>query len=163
MDVEMNDAINPDLSTLPPNPIQSDLAPQHTPVPQPHPTYALQNQGTPNQQQRPLQPHPTPPQHQQQPSQPTPQVQTPQQQQQQSHPPQPQSQPPSRNSPHPASAPQSAPVHPNPHGSSTRVYLNQNVTPHLLEAMKHLATQQPDKPLKWLSEFLAQKSAEIEG
>lgn len=44
-----------------------------------------------------------------------------------------------RNSPHPT-APQSAPLHANPHGSPTRVYLNQNVTPHLLEAMKHLVT-----------------------
>ncbi|KAH9879143.1 hypothetical protein J1614_002580 [Plenodomus biglobosus] len=68
----------------------------------------------------------------------------------------------SRNSPHP-SAPTQAPTQPIPHGSPTRVYLNQNVTPHLLEAMKHLATTEPDKPLKWLSEFLAQKSAEIEG
>ncbi|KAF2132820.1 hypothetical protein P153DRAFT_393772 [Dothidotthia symphoricarpi CBS 119687] len=68
----------------------------------------------------------------------------------------------SRNSPHP-SAPQQAPTQPIPHGSPTRIYLNQRVTPHLLEAMKHLATTEPDKPLKWLSEFLAQKSAEIEG
>jgi COMPASS component SDC1 len=29
--------------------------------------------------------------------------------------------------------------------------------------MKHLATQEPEKPLKWLSEFLAAKSAEVEG
>jgi len=43
------------------------------------------------------------------------------------------------------------------------VYLNQHVTPHLLEAMKNLATLEPEKPLKWLSEYLAQKSAEIEG
>jgi COMPASS component SDC1 len=43
------------------------------------------------------------------------------------------------------------------------VYLNQNVTPHLLEAMKHLATNEPEKPLKFLSEFLANKSREIEG
>jgi COMPASS component SDC1 len=68
----------------------------------------------------------------------------------------------SRNSPHP-SAPAQAPSQPIPHGSPTRVYLNQNVTPHLLEAMKHLATTEPDKPLKWLSEYLAMKSAEIEG
>ncbi|CAE7000444.1 Dpy-30 multi-domain protein [Pyrenophora teres f. teres] len=66
----------------------------------------------------------------------------------------------SRNSPHP---PAQAPTQPIPHGSPTRVYLNQHVTPHLLEAMKHLATTEPDKPLKWLSEFLANKSAEIEG
>ncbi|KAF1359553.1 hypothetical protein EJ07DRAFT_155982 [Lizonia empirigonia] len=68
----------------------------------------------------------------------------------------------SRNSPHP-SAPQQAPTQPIPHGSPTRVYLNQHVTPHLLEAMKHLATTEPEKPLKFLSEFLAMKSAEIEG
>ncbi|KAF2627788.1 hypothetical protein BU25DRAFT_490960 [Macroventuria anomochaeta] len=68
----------------------------------------------------------------------------------------------SRNSPHPT-APQQAPTQPVPHGSPTRVYLNQHVTPHLLEAMKHLATNEPEKPLKFLSEFLAMKSAEIEG
>ncbi|KAF2636180.1 hypothetical protein P280DRAFT_522425 [Massarina eburnea CBS 473.64] len=66
-----------------------------------------------------------------------------------------------RNSPHlGASQPPSQPY---PHGSPTRVYLNQHVTPHLLEAMKHLATNEPEKPLKFLSEFLAQKSAELEG
>ena len=68
----------------------------------------------------------------------------------------------SRNSPHP-SGPQQAPTQPIPHGSPTRVYLNQHVTPHLLEAMKHLAMNEPEKPLKFLSEFLAMKSAEIEG
>ncbi|KAF2013495.1 hypothetical protein BU24DRAFT_424503 [Aaosphaeria arxii CBS 175.79] len=68
-----------------------------------------------------------------------------------------------RNSPHPSSGPQAPPTHAIPHGSPTRVYLNQNVTPHLLEAMKHLITIEPEKPLKWLSEFLAQKSLEIEG
>jgi COMPASS component SDC1 len=46
-----------------------------------------------------------------------------------------------RNSPHP-SAPSQAPTQPWPHGSPTRVYLNQHVTPHLLEAMKHLATNE---------------------
>ncbi|KAJ5026565.1 hypothetical protein J3E72DRAFT_418495 [Bipolaris maydis] len=66
----------------------------------------------------------------------------------------------SRNSPHPTAQ---APTQPIPHGSPTRVYLNQHVTPYLLEAMKHLATQEPEKPLKWLSEFLAKKSAEVEG
>jgi COMPASS component SDC1 len=69
----------------------------------------------------------------------------------------------SRNSPHPSAPAQQAPTQPIPHGSPTRVYLNQNVTPHLLEAMKHLATTEPEKPLKWLSEFLAMKSAELEG
>ncbi|KAH7076928.1 hypothetical protein BKA63DRAFT_565296 [Paraphoma chrysanthemicola] len=69
----------------------------------------------------------------------------------------------SRNSPHPSAPVQQAPTQPIPHGSPTRVYLNTHVTPHLLEAMKHLATTEPEKPLKWLSEFLAAKSAEIEG
>ncbi|THW70077.1 hypothetical protein D6C82_04706 [Aureobasidium pullulans] len=55
------------------------------------------------------------------------------------------------------------PEKPHPHGSSTRVYLNQMVTPHLLEGMKYLAAYEPDKPLKWLSEFLAKRSAETEG
>jgi COMPASS component SDC1 len=72
--------------------------------------------------------------------------------------------PSSRASPHPsAQAQQQPPVHPIPHGSPTRVYLNQHVTPHLLEAMKHLVTAEPEKPLLWLSEFLAGKSREIEG
>jgi len=43
------------------------------------------------------------------------------------------------------------------------VYINQNVTPHLLEGMKYLAAYEPEKPLKWLSEFLAKRSAEVEG
>lgn len=57
---------------------------------------------------------------------------------------------------------QELPTQPNPHGSQTRVYLNQNVTPHLLEGMKKLALLEPEKPLKWLSDFLAEKSREYE-
>lgn len=41
------------------------------------------------------------------------------------------------------------PSQPNPHGSPTRVYLNQNVTPHLLEAMKHLAVHEYADPMKF--------------
>ncbi|KAF1997622.1 hypothetical protein P154DRAFT_622329 [Amniculicola lignicola CBS 123094] len=70
---------------------------------------------------------------------------------------------PSRNSPHPPSIQPSVPTYASPHGSSTRVYLNQNVTPYLLEGMKHLVTSEPEKPLKWLSEYLAMRSLEIEG
>ena len=55
------------------------------------------------------------------------------------------------------------PDKPAAHGSPTRVYINQNVTPHLLEGMKYLAAYEPERPLKWLSEFLARKSAEVEG
>ncbi|KAG8627199.1 hypothetical protein KVT40_004682 [Elsinoe batatas] len=61
----------------------------------------------------------------------------------------------------PASIP--LPEKPAAHGAPTRVYLNQNVTPHLLEGMKYLAAYEPEKPLKWLSEFLAKRSGEIEG
>jgi len=80
-------------------------------------------------------------------------------------PPQPHSRthtPPARSSPHPppAAAP---PSQANPHGSPTRIFLNQNVTPYLLEGMKHLAVNEPEKPLKWLSEFLEKKSKEVEG
>ncbi|KAL1303659.1 hypothetical protein AAFC00_007014 [Neodothiora populina] len=55
------------------------------------------------------------------------------------------------------------PDRPSAHGSPTRVYLNQMVTPHLLEGMKYLAAYEPEKPLLWLSEFLAKRSAECEG
>jgi COMPASS component SDC1 len=48
------------------------------------------------------------------------------------------------------------------HGSPTRVLLNSRVTPHVLEGIKHVATNEPEKPLKWLSEFLARKSEELE-
>ncbi|KAK8218462.1 hypothetical protein HDK77DRAFT_19967 [Phyllosticta capitalensis] len=50
-----------------------------------------------------------------------------------------------------------------PHGAPTRVYLNTHVTPHLLEAMKKLVAVEPEKPLEWLSKFLAEKSKEVEG
>lgn len=70
--------------------------------------------------------------------------------------------PPTRPSSIPPSA-SAAPDNAYQHGSSTRVYLNQKVTPHLLEGMKHLAAVEPEKPLKWLSEFLARRSAETEG
>ncbi|KAF1992606.1 hypothetical protein K402DRAFT_388254 [Aulographum hederae CBS 113979] len=70
-----------------------------------------------------------------------------------------------RNSPHPPSAHASQPLpsQPSAHGSNTRVYLNQNVTPHLLEGMKYLAAYEPEKPLRWLAEFLANRSREVEG
>lgn len=45
----------------------------------------------------------------------------------------------SRNSPHPT-GPAQIPVHATLHGAPTRQYLNQHVTPHLLEAMKQLVT-----------------------
>ncbi|KAK5172014.1 uncharacterized protein LTR77_003651 [Saxophila tyrrhenica] len=59
--------------------------------------------------------------------------------------------------------PVAKPDKPVAHGGPTRQYLNQNVTPHLLEAMKHLAAYEPEKPLLWLSEFLKDRSREVEG
>ena len=47
-------------------------------------------------------------------------------------------------------------------GSPTRMYVNQKVTPALLEGMKYVASRQPDKPLKWLGEFLLKRSEELE-
>lgn len=55
------------------------------------------------------------------------------------------------------------PGKPVPHGGPTRQYLNQNITPHLLEGMKYVAAYEPEKPLQWLSEFLAERSKEVEG
>lgn len=55
------------------------------------------------------------------------------------------------------------PEKPVAHGGPTRQFLNQNVTPHLLEGMKYLAVYEPEKPLLWLSEFLKDRSKEIEG
>ncbi|EON62095.1 hypothetical protein W97_01314 [Coniosporium apollinis CBS 100218] len=70
---------------------------------------------------------------------------------------------PARGSPHPAAAPIAPPTQPTLHGSPTRVYLNQHVTPYLLEGMKRLAIEEPEKPLRWLAEFLAARSREVEG
>ncbi|KAF2403816.1 hypothetical protein EJ06DRAFT_527420 [Trichodelitschia bisporula] len=99
------------------------------------------------------------------PTEPSPQPQPQPQQQLQAQPqPQPSSQPPTaRGSPHPSTPAPAPPPQPNHYGSQTRVYLNQKVTPHLLEGMKHLAVYEPEKPLQWLSEFLAQRSREMEG
>ncbi|KAK3208567.1 hypothetical protein GRF29_77g1151832 [Pseudopithomyces chartarum] len=66
-----------------------------------------------------------------------------------------------RNSPHP-SGPAQVPVHAMLHGAPARQYLNSHVTPHLLEGMKHLVTLEPEKPLEFLSKYLAQKSLELE-
>ncbi|KAK5677709.1 hypothetical protein LTS10_009592 [Elasticomyces elasticus] len=64
-----------------------------------------------------------------------------------------------------ASIPPPPPVRTQPvaHGGPTRQFLNQHITPHLLEGMKYVAMQEPDKPLLWLSEFLRDRSKEVEG
>ena len=58
--------------------------------------------------------------------------------------------------------PVAKPDKPVAHGGPTRQYLNQNVTPHLLEAMKYLAAHEPEKPLLWLSEFMRDRSSKVE-
>jgi len=67
-----------------------------------------------------------------------------------------------RNPPPAASTP-AMPVEAQQHGAPTRRYLNTKVTASLLEGMKKLAKEQPEDPLRVLSEFLAQKSRELEG
>ena len=63
----------------------------------------------------------------------------------------------------PASVAPSRPAQPVAHGGPTRQYLNQRLTPHLLEGMKYIAMNEPEKPLLWLSEFLKDRSKEVEG
>jgi len=41
--------------------------------------------------------------------------------------------------------------------------MNTKVTPSLLEGMKWVARNEPEKPLKWLGEYLLARSREIEG
>ncbi|KAM3419857.1 hypothetical protein BST61_g3186 [Cercospora zeina] len=59
--------------------------------------------------------------------------------------------------------PPARPERPVAHGGPTRQYLNTNVTPHLLEGMKYLVVYEPEKPLEWLSNFLKERSKEVEG
>lgn len=59
--------------------------------------------------------------------------------------------------------PSARPEKPVAHGGPTRQFLNQNITPHLLEGMKHLAVYEPEKPLLWLADFLRDRSKEVEG
>lgn len=59
--------------------------------------------------------------------------------------------------------PSARPEKPVAHGGPTRQFLNQNITPHLLEGVKYLAVYEPEKPLLWLADFLRDRSKEIEG
>lgn len=53
------------------------------------------------------------------------------------------------------------PVHEMVGGSSVRKYLNQYVTPHLLEGLKYVAKDKPEDPLYELGQFLIKRSAEL--
>ncbi|KAK4550056.1 hypothetical protein LTR36_003023 [Oleoguttula mirabilis] len=59
--------------------------------------------------------------------------------------------------------PSARPDKPVAHGGPTRQFLNQAITPHLLEGMKYLAVYEPEKPLLWLADFLRDRSKEVEG
>lgn len=54
------------------------------------------------------------------------------------------------------------PIHEIVGGSTVRQYLNKNLTKHVLEGLRDIATTQPDKPLQQLGEFLIQRSKELE-
>ncbi|KAI9838436.1 MAG: hypothetical protein M1837_002491 [Sclerophora amabilis] len=57
----------------------------------------------------------------------------------------------------------SVPIRAVEHGAPFRRYLNTKVTPTLLEGMKQLALEQPKDPLKYLGDYLLQRSNELEG
>ncbi|CCF60607.1 hypothetical protein KAFR_0K02510 [Kazachstania africana CBS 2517] len=46
-------------------------------------------------------------------------------------------------------------------GSQTRRYLNDKVTPYLLDGMRLIAVEQPEDPLKRLGEYLIEQSEKI--
>ncbi|KAI5786454.1 hypothetical protein DFH27DRAFT_259563 [Peziza echinospora] len=50
-----------------------------------------------------------------------------------------------------------------PGGAPARQYINENVTPYLLEGMKMLVREQPSDPLKVLGEWLIEQNSRING
>ena len=53
------------------------------------------------------------------------------------------------------------PVHEVVGGSSVRQYLNKYLTQHLLEGLRDVSKNKPEDPLKYLGEFLIQRSNQI--
>ena len=47
-------------------------------------------------------------------------------------------------------------------GAPARQYLNEFVTPYLLDAMKKLVKARPEKPLEWLGKYLIEESTRIQ-
>ncbi|RAO69292.1 uncharacterized protein BHQ10_005304 [Talaromyces amestolkiae] len=47
-------------------------------------------------------------------------------------------------------------------GAPARIYLNEKITPYLLDGLKDIAREQPQNPLKVLGEYLIKKSNEVE-
>lgn len=64
---------------------------------------------------------------------------------------------------HPDPAPTQFPKTAAPNGAPARRYINERITPHLLDGLKIIAKEQPDDPLRILGEYLLQKSRELEG
>lgn len=53
------------------------------------------------------------------------------------------------------------PVHEVVGGSSVRQYLNKHLTQHLLDGLRDVSKNKPEDPLKYLGEFLIQRSNQI--
>lgn len=53
------------------------------------------------------------------------------------------------------------PVHEVVGGSSVRQYLNKHLTQHVLEGLRDVSKDKPEDPLKYLGEFLIQRSNQI--
>ncbi|MCJ1328852.1 hypothetical protein MMC10_005529 [Thelotrema lepadinum] len=54
------------------------------------------------------------------------------------------------------------PTQATPHGAPTRRYMNEKITRHLLEGMKRVAIERPRQPLRFLGEFLLERSRQVE-
>lgn len=52
------------------------------------------------------------------------------------------------------------PIHEYIGGSSIRKYLNEHITKHLMEGLKKVGNERPEDPLKWLGNYLIEKSDE---
>lgn len=53
------------------------------------------------------------------------------------------------------------PVHEVVGGSSVRQYLNKHLTQHILEGLRAVSNNKPEDPLRWLGEFLIERSNQI--
>ncbi|KAH3678441.1 hypothetical protein WICMUC_001458 [Wickerhamomyces mucosus] len=57
--------------------------------------------------------------------------------------------------------PEDQPVHKIIGGAPVRQWLNEHITPHLLDAVREIAKKQPEDPLRQLGELLITKSEEL--
>lgn len=56
------------------------------------------------------------------------------------------------------------PTQPTEHGDEVRRYLNLNVVPHMMDALKALSKQQPrpQEPIRWLAGFFAERANQLQ-